>query len=89
MEMPRILTNVKLFIVICVTITSVIAFVPYPYNILVVFISMLCIAIVANVAYGVGIFVGSMITSQLISQMLQSEIDKQKQLEEEMVKDHT
>ena len=86
MEMPRILTNVKLFIVICVTI---IAFVPYPYNILVVFISMLCIAIVANVAYGVGIFVGSMITSQLISQMLQSEIDKQKQLEEEMVKDHT
>lgn len=87
METPRVLTNVKLFIVICVTISSAIAFVPYPYNILMVFMIMLCILIVANAAYDVGIFAGSIITSQVISQLLQAELDKQKQLEEETAKE--
>ena len=83
METPRVLTNVKLFIVVSITISCAIAFVPYPYNILMVFMIMLCILIVANAAYDVGIFAGSVITSQIISKMLQLEIDKQKQFEKE------
>lgn len=87
MEMPRILTSFKLFIVICVTISSAVTFVPYPYNILMVFIIMLCIAIVASIAYDIGVFVGTIITAQGISRMLQAELDKQKQLEEETAKE--
>lgn len=87
METPRVLTNVKLFIVVSITISCAIAFVPYPYNILMVFMIMLCILIVANAAYDVGIFAGSIITSQVISQLLQDELDKQKKLEEETAKE--
>lgn len=89
METPRVLTNVKLFIVVSITISCAIALVPYPYNILMVFMIMLCILIVTNTAYDVGLFAGSVITSQIISQMLQLEIDKQKRLEEETAKDNT
>nr|DAT09561.1 MAG TPA: hypothetical protein [Caudoviricetes sp.] len=87
METPRVLTNIKLFIVVSITISCAIALVPYPYNILMVFMIMLCILIVANTAYDVGLFAWSVITSQIISQMLQLEIDKQKRLEEETAKE--
>lgn len=87
METPRVLTNIKLFIVVSITISCAIALVPYPYNILMVFMIMLCILIVANTAYDVSLFAGSIITSQIISQMLQLEIDKQKRLEKETAKE--
>jgi lipoprotein len=87
METPRVLANIKLFIVVSITISCAIALVPYPYNILMVFMIMLCILIVANTAYDVGLFAGSVITSQIISRMLQLEIDKQTQMKKEMVKE--
>lgn len=87
MKMPRILTNIKLIIIICVTIGSAIAIVPYPYNILMVSLIIFCIVVVANISYDAGTFVGSFITSQFISQILQSEVDNQRQSEKETAKE--